>query len=255
MDRTVDSTAVRRGVLGFGFASAMILIWQVAAAAQHPSVNAVPTPSAILHVITNNFPIMWPHVFSTTSECIIGFLIAAAAGIALGTLVAYSRLALEALYPHVIFFQIIPKIALAPLFVVWLGVGSTSRLSFAVFSSFFPTLIATLIGLQATRAPFIRLCEATMAPKWRQFLLVRFPFALPYIFSGLKIGVTMAIIGVVIGEFITTQIGLGYIIVFAASQMDLGLVFAAATLLCVVGLLLYGAVVLAERLVLVRYPS
>jgi NitT/TauT family transport system permease protein len=255
MDRTVDSSAVRRGVLGFGFAGVMILIWQLAAQAQHPSINAVPAPSAILGVITKNFPIMWPHVFSTTSECIIGFLIAASAGILLGTLVAYSRLALEALYPHVVFFQIIPKIALAPLFVVWLGVGSTSRLSFAVFSSFFPTLIATLIGLQATRAPFIRLCEATMAPKWRQFLLVRFPFALPYIFSGLKIGVTMAIIGVVIGEFITTQIGLGYIIKFAASAMDMSLVFAAATLLCAVGLVLYGAVVLAERLVLVRYPS
>jgi len=255
MDRTLESSAVRRGVLGFGFAAAMVIIWQIAAAAQHPSFNAVPTPAAVLQVITKNFPIMWPHVFSTTSECIIAFLIAATAGILLGTLVAYSRLALEALYPHVVFFQIIPKIALAPLFVVWLGVGSTSRLSFAVFSSFFPTLIATLIGLQATRAPFIRLCEATMAPKWRQFLLVRFPFALPYIFSGLKIGVTMAIIGVVIGEFITTQIGLGYIIKFAASAMDMNLVFAAAALLCVVGLLLYGAVVLAERLVLVRYPS
>lgn len=255
MERAVNSSAVRRGGLGFGFAATMILLWQVTAATQHPSVNAVPTPATILRVITGNFPIMWPHVFSTTSECIVGFLIAAAAGILLGTLVAYSRLALEALYPHVVFFQIIPKIALAPLFVVWLGVGSTSRLSFAVFSSFFPTLIATMIGLEATRTPFIRLCEATMAPKWRQFLLVRFPFALPYVFSGLKIGVTMAIIGVVIGEFITTQIGLGYIIVFAASQMDLSLVFAAATLLCIIGLLLYGAVVLAERLVMVRYPS
>ena len=255
MDRPVSSSPVRRGVLGFGFAGAMILVWQMAASAQHPSVNAVPAPSAILAVITRNFPIMWPHVFSTTSECIIGFLIAAVAGIALGTFIAYSRLALEALYPHVVFFQIIPKIALAPLFVVWLGVGSTSRLSFAVFSSFFPTLIATLIGLQATRAPFLRLCEATMAPKWRQFLYVRFPFALPYVFSGLKIGVTMAIIGVVIGEFITTQIGLGYIITFAASQMDLSLVFAAATLLCIVGLLLYGAVVLFERLVMVKYGT
>lgn len=255
MDRDLKSSAVRRGVLGFGFAAAMILMWQIAAMQQHPSMNAVPAPSAILEVITKNFPIMWPHVFSTTSECIIAFLIAAAAGTLLGALVAYSRTALEALYPHVIFFQIIPKIALAPLFVVWLGVGSTSRLAFAVFSSFFPTLIATLIGLQATRAPYVRLCEAAMAPKWRQFLLVRFPFALTYIFSGLRIGVTMAIIGVVIGEFITTQVGLGYIIKFSSSTMDMSLTFAAATLLCIVGLLLYGAVVLIERLVMVKYGS
>jgi NitT/TauT family transport system permease protein len=255
MDLPLTSPALRRGVLGFGFAASLILVWQIAATTAHPTINSVPTPAAILAVISKNFPIMWPHVFSTTSECIIGFVIAAAAGVAIGGFIAYSRLALEALYPHVVFFQIIPKIALAPLFVVWLGVGSTSRLAFAVFSSFFPTLIATLIGLQATRPAYIRLCEATMAPQWRAFLLVRFPFALAYIFSGLKIAVTMAIIGVVIGEFITAQIGLGYIIKFAASAMDMSLVFAAATLLCIVGLLLYGVVVLAERLVMARYGA
>lgn len=251
----MTSSPVRRGVLGFGFAACLVIAWQFAAATRHPTINSVPTPEAILATITQNFPIMWPHVVSTTSECILGFLIAAAAGIILGGIIAYSRVALEALYPHIVFFQIIPKIALAPLFVVWLGVGSTSRLSFAVFSSFFPTLIAALIGLQATRAPFIRLCEAAMAPKWRVFLSVRLPFALPYIFSGLKIAVTMAIIGVVIGEFITSQVGLGYIIKFATSAMDTTLVFAAATLLCIVGLLLYGAVVLAERLVMRRYDT
>jgi NitT/TauT family transport system permease protein len=255
MDRELNSSAVRRGVLGFGFAACMIGAWQMASATSHPTINSVPTPAAVLEVITKNFAIMWPHVASTTSECIIGFIIAAGAGIVIGGLIAYSRLALEAMYPHIVFFQIIPKIALAPLFVVWLGVGSTSRLAFAVFSSFFPTLIATLIGLQATRAPYVRLCQAAMAPKWRLFLLVRFPFALTYIFSGLKIAVTMAIIGVVIGEFITAQIGLGYIIKFAASAMDMSLVFAAATLLCVVGLSLYGLVVLAERLVMVRYGT
>jgi NitT/TauT family transport system permease protein len=255
MDWQLSSSPVRRGVLGFGFAAALIIAWQMGAATSHPTINSVPTPAAILGVITKNLPIMWPHVFSTTSECIIGFIIAAAAGTLIGGLIAYSRFALEAMYPHVVFFQIIPKIALAPLFVVWLGVGSTSRLAFAVFSSFFPTLIAALIGLQATRPAYIRLCEATMAPKWRGFLLVRFPFALPYIFSGLKIAVTMAIIGVVIGEFITAQIGLGYIIKFAASAMDMSLVFAAATLLCVIGLALYGAVALAERLVMARYGT
>lgn len=255
MDQRLTSSPVRRGALGFGFAALLIFAWQIAAPTQHVTINSVPAPSAILDVIAKNFPLMWPHVVSTSVECIVAFLVAAAAGIVLGAVIAYSQLVLEALYPHVVIFQIIPKVALAPLFVVWLGVGSTSRLAFAIFSSFFPSLISTLAGLQSTRAPYLRLCTAVMAPKWRSFLLVRFPFALQHVFSGLKIAVTMAIVGVVIGEFITSQIGLGYIIKFAASAMEMGLVFAAATLLCVVGLLLYGAVALAERIVLRKYGA
>lgn len=255
MDQRLNSSPVRRGALGFGFAACLIAAWQIAAPTTNLTINSVPAPSAILDVIAKNFPLMWPHVVSTSMECIIAFLIAAAAGIVLGALIAYSRFAFEALYPYAVLFQIIPKIALAPLFVVWLGVGSPSRLAFAVFGSFFPTLIGTLTGLQSTRTPYLRLCTAVMAPRWRSFVFVRFPFALPHVFSALKIAVTMAIIGVVVGEFITSQVGLGYIIKFAASAMEMGLVFAAATLLCVVGLLLYGIVALAERMVLAKYGS
>ncbi|HEX9466280.1 MAG TPA: ABC transporter permease [Alphaproteobacteria bacterium] len=253
MDERVGPLALRRAVLGGGFAAFLFALWEAYAHTHPVTFNSMPAPSEIVGVIGRNFPVMWPHMESTTTECAMAFLIAAAAGIALGAFVAYSQVALEALYPHVVVFQIIPKVALAPLFIVWLGVGSTSRLSFAIFSSFFPTLISTLVGLQSTRADYIRLCRSLMAPKWRLFLQVCFPFALTHIFSGLKIAVTMAIIGVVVGEFITAQVGLGYIIKFSAAAMEMQLVFAAVALLCVVGLGLYGAVVLAERLVMAKY--
>ena len=253
MVRQLSGDALRRGGLAAAFTFCLALAWEIKSDLSPVTFNSMPAPSTILSLIAKNFPVMLPHVVSTSKECLFGFLIAAAAGIVLGALIAYSEAALEALYPHFVFFQIIPKIALAPLFVVWFGLGSPSRLSFAVFSSFFPTLVATLTGLQATRPLYLRLCRSVSAPKWRSFVLVQFPFALPHIFSGLKIAVTMAIIGVVVGEFITAQIGLGYIIKFASSALELGLVFAALTLLCVVGLILYGAVVLAERLVLAKY--
>jgi NitT/TauT family transport system permease protein len=253
MVRQLNADALRRAVLAFAFAGTLGVVWEIKADLSPVTFNSMPAPSAILALIAKNFPVMLPHVMSTSMECLFGFLIAAVAGILLGAFIAYSEAALEALYPHLVFFQIIPKIALAPLFVVWFGLGSPSRLLFAVFSSFFPTLVATLAGLQTTRPLYLRLCRSVGAPKWRSFLLVQFPFALPHIFSGLKIAITMAIIGVVVGEFITAQIGLGYIIKFASSALELGLVFAALTLLCVVGLVLYGAVVLAERLVMARY--
>jgi NitT/TauT family transport system permease protein len=249
----VGPLALRRAGLAAGFAGCLFALWEIYARTHPVTFNSVPAPSDILAAVAKTFPVMWPHMVSTTVECVTGFLIAAAAGIVLGGLIAYSRVALEALYPHMILFQIIPKVALAPLFIVWLGVGSTSRLSFAIFSSFFPTLISTLVGLQSTRADYIRLCRSVMAPKWRLFLQVSFPFALPHIFSGLKIAVTMAIIGVVVGEFITAQVGLGYIIKFSAAAMEMRLVFAAVTLLCAVGLGLFGAVVLSERVVMAKY--
>jgi NitT/TauT family transport system permease protein len=255
MDTQLGPLALRRGVLGTAFAGCLLLIWEIYARTHPITVNSAPPPSDVFAVIARNITIMWPHIQSTGIECIVAFLIAALAGILLGGLIAYSRLAMEALYPHVIIFQIIPKVALAPLFIVWLGVGSTSRLSFAVFSSFFPTLISTLVGLQSTRPDYVRLCRSLMAPKWRLFLQVSFPFALPHVFSGLKIAVTMAIIGVVVGEFITAQVGLGYIVKFAAAAMEMQLVFAAVTLLCAVGLGLFGIVALSERMVMARYGS
>jgi NitT/TauT family transport system permease protein len=158
----------------------------------------------------------------------------------------YSNIAREALYPNLVFFQLIPKIALAPLFIIWLGVGSQSRISFAVFIAFFPVVIATTAGLTAVDKNMLRLCRSVTASEWQIFTSVRFPAAIPHIFSGMKIAVTLAIIGVIIGEFITSQAGLGYLIILATSRADTEVSMAAIIVLCVCGLFLYGLVALAE---------
>lgn len=235
------------------FAAAVLLLWEFLCRAYAVPEVILPTPSAIYARIISAWPFLVQHAVPTGAEAAIGFLLATVLGIALAVLLSYSRWAYAALYPNVIFFQLIPKIALAPLFIVWLGIGSPSRLAFSMFIAFFPVVIATLTGLNATPPDMLRLCKALTARSWQVFLSVRFPYALPHIFSGLKIAVTFAIIGVIVGEFITAQAGLGYLILFASSQAETSLIMASIAMLCVVGLVLYGAVAGLERLILRKY--
>jgi NitT/TauT family transport system permease protein len=245
--------AVRRGLLSLTFVALLLLAWELTARRNIGSATAMPPPSAILGVLTQHHALLLQQASSTASECVLGFMAAIICGVLLGALIAYATTVAAALYPHIVLFQIIPKIALAPLFIVWLGVGTQSRLAFTVFSAFFPVAIATLTGLRATPASILALCRANVAPRWRVFMTVRFPFALPHIFSGLKAAVTMALIGQIVAEFITAQVGLGYIIKFAASSMETALVFAAIVLLCALGFALFAAVMLAQRVVMAKY--
>jgi NitT/TauT family transport system permease protein len=185
----------------------------------------------------------------TIEEAVLGFGLAASLGIILGTSLVLSGSLQKAFYPYILVLQLIPKVALAPLFIIWLGVGLPSRLWFAVFMAFFPVVISTMTGLMSADRNAVRLCEALTASRWQVFYSVRIPYALPHIFAGLKISATMAMIGVVVGEFVTAQEGLGYLIMFATSAAETPLVFAAIALLCVIGLALYGSVALAEIIV------
>jgi NitT/TauT family transport system permease protein len=179
----------------------------------------------------------------------MAFSTASALGIGLAIVITYSPFLRDMLYPNLVLFQLIPKVALAPLFVVWLGISSESRVAFAAFVSFFPVVISAAVGFANIEASALRLCRSLTATAWQSFLMVRFPFALPAIFSGMKIAVTMAVIGVIIGEFISAKAGLGFYILYASSRMETAVIFAALLVLCVIGVALFGAVALAEELV------
>jgi NitT/TauT family transport system permease protein len=160
--------------------------------------------------------------------------------------ITFSDRVREALYPNIVLFQLIPKVALAPLFIVWLGAGSQSCVTFGVFIAFFPVVVSTASRLVGASPDTLRMCRSLAASEWQSFCLIRFPYAMPFIFAGMKVGVTMAMIGVIVGEFITAQVGLGYIIMFASSAGETATVLAAIVLLCVAGLVLYGIVAFAE---------
>jgi NitT/TauT family transport system permease protein len=239
----------RRVLLPVLFAGAVALVWEFGTRAANISPLVIVPPSAVWRVITASFGILMQQSVPTVVETLVGFALASAIGVVAGTALVLSRRVRQALYPHILTFQLIPKVAVAPLFIVWFGVGPTSRLSLAVFMAFFPVLISTATGLLSADRNVVRMAQSQTASPWQIFCSVRIPYALPHIFAGLKVAVTMAMIGVIVGEFVTAQAGLGYIIMMASSAAETALVFAAIWLLCAVGLALYGAVSLAEWLI------
>ncbi|MBN8957505.1 MAG: ABC transporter permease [Rhizobiales bacterium] len=232
--------------LPLGLAFLVLAGWQLAVTIGHIAPVILPSPISIVRYIIDRYDILLMHAIPTTLESAVGFILATLLGVALAIIITYSKVAREALYPNLVFFQLIPKIALAPLFIIWLGIGSQSRIAFSVFIAFFPVVIATTAGFMSVDRSMLRLCRALTASEWQIFTSVRFPSALPYIFSGMKIAITLAIIGVIIGEFITAQAGLGYLIIFATARADTEVSMAAIVVLCVCGLLLYGIVALGE---------
>jgi NitT/TauT family transport system permease protein len=242
------AASVRGIVLPLGLAAIVLAGWQLAVTLGHIPPVILPSPISITKYIIERYDILLMHAVPTTLESAASFVLATLLGIALAIIITYSQIAREALYPNLVFFQLIPKIALAPLFIIWLGIGSQSRIAFSVFIAFFPVVIATTAGFANVDKGMLRLCRALTASEWQIFTSVRFPAALPHIFSGMKIAITLAIIGVIIGEFITAQAGLGYLIIFATARADTEISMAAIVVLCSCGLLLYGLVALGESI-------
>jgi NitT/TauT family transport system permease protein len=239
-------TNLRSIALPLGLATIVLVGWQLAVMLGNIPSVILPSPISIAKYIIERYDILLMHAVPTTLESAAGFVLATLLGIALAIIITYSQIAREALYPNLVFFQLIPKIALAPLFIIWLGIGSQSRVAFSVFIAFFPVVIATTAGFMSADKGMLRLCRSLTATEWQIFTSVRFPSALPYVFSGMKIAVTLAIIGVIIGEFITAQAGLGYLIIFATARADTEISMAAIVVLSVCGLLLYGLVAVGE---------
>lgn len=238
----------RSALLPVGVALLALAAWELLVRVFQVPEVLLPPPSRVLQVYAGpGAAAIAENALPTGVQAVSGFAFAALLGVAVAIAITYSNALKEALHPYLVAFQVIPKLALAPLFVLWFGIGFASRFAFATFICFFPIVIALAAGLRDTHPDVMRMCRAAGASRAQILWQVRLPFALPYLFAGLKIAATLSIIGVVIGEFITADRGLGYLILYAASRSDTPLVMAAIVLLCVIGLALFGAVVLAER--------
>ena len=231
----------------------LLVFWETYVRISHVPSVILPGPLVVLATMAEIYPTLLQQAVPTTIESTIGFLISCSLGIVLAVFLCYSRIWREAVYPNLVLIQIIPKIALAPLFILWFGLGAESRLAFSVFISVFPIIVSTYEGLTNVDPNLLRLCRACQAQEWQVFLSVRVPSALPFIFSGMKVSITLAIIGVVIGEFITAQAGLGYLIVASSARSDTPVALAAVVVLCGAGLLLYGIVTGLQSIVNERY--
>jgi NitT/TauT family transport system permease protein len=236
-------------LLPLATAAAVLIGWQIIATALRIPAVILPVPGEIARELWHALPVLLSNAVPTTLDTMMAFFAATILGVGLAIVITYSPLLRATLYPNLIAFQLVPKVALAPLFVVWLGIGSQSHIAFAAFVSFFPIVISAAVGFAGVEASALRLCRSLTGSEWQCFTMIRFPFALPAIFSGMKIAMTMATIGVIIAEFISSKAGLGYYILYVSSRMETAEVFAALFVLCAVGVALFGAVALAEGMV------
>jgi ABC-type nitrate/sulfonate/bicarbonate transport system permease component len=251
----MNALDIRRLAPPLATAILLLGLWELASRNGAVSTRLLPAPSVVWQTLARSIDVLMEQAVPTLTGAVAGILLAAACGIVLGMAVTYSHFVMRAIYPTVVFFQLIPKVALAPVFLIWFGTGMTANVLFSVFIAFFPVVVATIAGLNAAPESYERLCRSLGMSRLRAFLTVRFPFALPHIFSGLRIGVTFAVIGVVLGEFITAQTGLGYIILFSANNFETALLLSAILLLCGVGILLFGFFLALEAIVLRLYDS
>ncbi len=227
---------------------AMLAAWEYAVIRMKLSPIILPAPESIIAALTRNLPLLSEHMLQTMMEATMGLALSSALGIALASALCLFPLFRRAVYPNLIFFQLIPKVALAPLFIIWIGVGIETRMAFAAFLAFFPIVVSSTAGLLGTDPNLLRLCRSVSASEWKTFCAIRFPAALPHIFSGLKIGATMTMIGLIVGEFVTAQSGLGYLTMFAAANLETPLMLATILLICMIGAALYLLMMLLELL-------
>ena len=197
------------------------------------------------------FANLWPSVYQT----VLAFLLSVVGGVLLGILITYSVTVRKGFYPLIVVSQIVPKIAIAPLFIVWFGTGAASSLLLAFLISFFPMTINAAIGFRTADEEVIAMARGFMGSRWQIFRTIRLPNALPYLFGGMKISITLAIIGVIVSEFVASQRGIGYLIKLAGGLLDTPLMMAAITELSLAGLALYGVIAWVERRVIYWQPA
>ena len=228
----------------------ILALWQIYTWLSGISPLVLPSPIEIASVSIKRYDLLLQQTWPTLVETILGFALALLIGIPLAVLVANSRLFNLVLYPILVAMQSIPKVAIAPIILVWFGLGISSKLALAFLVAFFPIVVDTATGLTATPPGLLELAHALCASRRQVFLKVQMPAALPFIFAGSKVAITLAVIGAVIGEFVGSVTGLGNLVLAANSQLDGPLAWAALVWLSALGILLFAAVALAERLMM-----
>jgi len=242
----INTAAVRAVLIPTLFAAGILGLWEfLVDYFDYPAV-ILPAPSLVWAAFLDRFDLIWFHTVPTMRDSIAGFIVAMVLGVGFAAAITVNRYVRDSLYPLIVTIQLVPKVAWTPLFIVWAGIGWESRMSIATFIAFFPILISMVSGLQSTDKSLVRLCTALTASSWQTFWMVRLPASIPYFFGGCKIAITLAVIGVIVAEFISSSEGLGFLILLGASNYETDLILASITVLCLMGLVFCGLVEMAD---------
>jgi NitT/TauT family transport system permease protein len=236
---------------------ATIGLWQGAVFYFQTPVYILPSPAAVFMALWRGIEsgVYLEHLVVTLEETLLGFAVGCALAFVLGTFVALSRTVEYFLYPLIVMFQAMPKVALVPLIIVWFGLGITSKIVSAALVAFFPLMVNTIAGLRSAEEDRINLMRSLAASRWQIFWMMQLPNAMPFIFAGLEIAMIFALIGAIVAELISSQQGLGMVMQSMSYTMDVAGQFSILFILSLLGLVLNGTVSAIKRRVLFWEPS
>src|SRR5215468_5257508 len=226
-----------------------VALWEWMVRAWNVPNFLVPTPSTVAGALARGVRtgLYLTNFWITLFEALVGFVIAAVAGIVLGAIIAQFRLVERTFYPYLVALQTLPKIAIAPLVIVWFGFGISSKVIIAGMVAFFPVLVNVIVGLKTVDAAKLDLMRSLRATRWQTFRLVTFPNALPFVFAGLDIAIVFSVLGAIVGEFVGSQKGLGNLILQFHTSLDLAGMFAVLILLAALGVGLHLIIQAVQR--------
>lgn len=233
----------------------LLLVWEAAVRILDTPEYVLPAPSAIGSELYHQHGLLLRHSWVTLTEIVLGFVLSIAVALPLAVLIVYSRFFERVFYPLLVASQTIPKVAIAPLLVFWFGFGLLPKVLVAFLVAFFPLVISTVIGMRSTPAEMIYLVRSMGAGTIKTFVKARFPNALPSIFGGLKVAITLCVIGAIVGEFVGSSAGLGYLVVVAQGNLQARLIFASIAMMAIIGIVLFYIVEMIERLVISWHVS
>lgn len=227
-----------------------LAVWEAGVRLLKVPAYLMPPPSKVLLIFIDEYQKLAYHGWVTTYEMLLGYALAVAVAIPLAIAITASQRFDRFVTPQMLFFQVVPKVAIAPLFLVWFGVGVTPKILVAFLISFFPIVIDAAVGLRSMSAEMRDLARSMGASRWQVFAQFRLPTSLPYLFSGLKVAATLAVAGAVVGEFVGADKGLGYLLLVTNSNMETALMFATIVALTIIGLVFFYAVEFLEKLLI-----
>lgn len=233
----------------------LLVAWEVACNVFNIGAYLLPKPSEVLKVIAEDPKFLLDHGAVTAAATLAGFALATVIGVFIAILIVYSPFLEKTLFTALVAFNAIPKIAIAPLFILWIGTELESKILMAFLIAIFPIIVDTVAGLRSVDPAQLDLVRTYRASAAQTFFKIRFPNALPSIFAGMKVGITLALIGTIVGEFVGANKGLGFVILQAQGTYQTPLVFAAIAVLSVLGVILFNAIDWAERLALPWHVS
>ncbi|NYE25746.1 ABC transporter permease [Pigmentiphaga litoralis] len=225
----------------------VLLLWEAAGRLLQVRPIMLPLPSAILMELGAEFPWYMGHAAYTLLTTMGGFLLSVIGGVAIAAVIVGSRTFERFVWPVIVAFNSVPKVAIAPLFVIWMGTGAEPKVAIAFLIAVFAIIVDTVHGLRSVPPDVTDLSRVLKGSAWDVFWKVKLPCALPSIVTGMKVAISLALVGAIVGEFVSSQRGLGYVIMSAQGTFDTVRVFAALFILAIMGMVLYGALVLLER--------